>query len=203
MPSPPDVELILINLNAPAKASGTFVDPYVPPSGTFTVTGKILVSGTMETSGLLLDSATNPAGTLAYVNYDGTNLNLNAPTAKGWNFTVAGSSKFQINTAGAITPGAGLTGAVSVPWVGRTTLAITPAAYSAGIAQEFTTTMTGVAFGDCLTCGYSVDVSATTSAIIALVTSAGNIAIYLTPNSTTQTGTPGAGTVTVTAVRSA
>jgi hypothetical protein len=70
-------------------------------AGGFTFPGSG-IGQTWESNGIVLDSATAPAGTNAYVNYDGTNVGLNAPTGKGFAFSVNGSSKVTITSGGAI-----------------------------------------------------------------------------------------------------
>src|SRR6476659_3125949 len=52
---------------------GSAVDANTPPSGTYTVTGAV------SAGGYIAASATAPAGTNAYWNYDGTNLVGNVP----------------------------------------------------------------------------------------------------------------------------
>jgi hypothetical protein len=68
----------------------------------------------------ILPSATAPAATNAYVNYDGTNVVVNAPTGKGFSFNVNGTAQATVSSAGLV-GGAGFqNSAVSnnITWVG-------------------------------------------------------------------------------------
>ena len=53
-------------------------------------------------AGVIFSSATNPASTNAYWNYDGTNLNGNVPTGKGFALAVNGVTQSSISSAGHI-----------------------------------------------------------------------------------------------------
>lgn len=131
------------------------------------------------------------------------NAALSNATAKLLSVRNNATEKLAVSTAGAITPSADVSGAVKLLWVGRGTYVIDFGAFTAGIDQTSAQTLTGVAFGDCLIVGCSIDQSASIGTMTAMVTSAGNIVITVSPVSTTSTANPASATYTVTAIRTA
>lgn len=156
-----------------------------------------------------------PIASTVVVTQDGSsNMVQNVPSGKvivarinGSNVTSTGSTGLSVtgtlSSSGNLTPGSGTSGASAIAWVGRGTYVIDFGAFTAGIDQTSAQALTGVAFGDCLSIGCSVDQSATIGQMTAMVSSAGNIVITVSPVSTTSTANPASATYTVTAIRTA
>lgn len=158
--------------------------------------------------------AGTPPSTAAGFGYNGSNVISNTPSTKGFIWTVAAGTVMALDAnnltvsdnlicTGSIKPTSAATGAATLVNVLRGTYVIDFGAFTAGVNQTSAQTLTGVALGDCLTVGTSIDMSATIGQISAQVTSAGNIKIVVSPITTASTADPASCTYTVTAFRSA
>lgn len=168
---------------------------------------QVSASNASSITSLIFASATSPATTNGFVNYDGTNMIFNVPSTKGWTWNVAGSAQATLSNAGALTtvgsikPTSGGSGAATLVLVGHGTYVIDFGAFTAGVNQTSAQALTGVAFGDTCSVGTSIDQSASIGVMGVQVTSAGNLKIVISPITIASTADPASATYTVNCYR--